>query len=906
MSSAVNSKTVQKIGIYQGGKVRGSINLYPKKNPTSWKVRFTDETGKNHCSSFLFTKYGGKDKAHKKAIKFLEEENDLYGLRENRYKFISQTEIEVEGSYVDIEKDGIKKSTLITFITDAKNIDKVEKYRIYIKQKKEKGVNIRYYVTCQNVKEQFPLTNLLVNYKIVQYIDGNTLNLRSSNIKEFGDVVAKSGSMNSSNFNINQLEYFNWPIIFLPQNKWILGKPAGTVFKKSDNSDIYYCRVGTKKNDEEKEDNNHGHYKTFNIHDFESDSAARDAAKNWQYNISYALDMTKNTMRLLDNEYVEVKLTDGYAMITDIVYIPLLQKIPLFLHKGSSDNAQYYCYTSINETLVAFHSLITCFEMTDHINNNPLDNRQINLRWTSYSENNRYKITRSENSGVRLLEREVANLNCYEAKSKYFGVQMSKTFYFKSNNEKEIAKNNAIIFRKNFFEIDPNSSKLEFTGKESEEDLMFLKKYLLRLIRDYTFNLCYDFDAYLKYVDTSIFDKQKMFNKYISINLWRIKNMELKNKIIDDKLDDLGYKCVVELDNKPFWNITQEIKTYDEMKILTEKTKYSNTKIVEPNKTTVTKSQIKDFQDMITIRNGIIESNINNIKELTSQVKVMCSNEHHFCLTFEELMKKYKWCSTCNLSQGELKLKEILINLFKEKFVKDRPEWLTNLKGIRLELDSYCEKLLLAFEYNGKQHYEFSPLHHSTKEDFEKRKEYDRIKLKKCSDNNVTLIVIPYTVKEKDMEKYILDQLKIHKIRPTNRDYEDDSDFDCKPKKVNKKVLKPIAPVFDSESDSDFDSDSKPEVNREEKISGTLKKFNQTEKGKELKKKSHEKRSETMRQQKEELRKVAITHKVCAHPDCQENKPISEFCKKSASKDGYQSWCKECTNKLKREKKAQK
>lgn len=83
-----------------------------------------------------------------------------------------------------------------------------------------------------------------------------------------------------------------------------------------------------------------------------------------------------------------------------------------------------------------------------------------------------------------------------------------------------------------------------------------------------------------------------------------------------------------------------------------------------------------------------------------------------------------------------------------------------------------------------------------------------------------------------------------------------------------------------------------------EKISKKMTDFFATEKGKKSKEQAHVKRSETMRARKEE--NIAnIVSKQCKG-DCCQIKSIDNFCKKTASADGYQSWCKLCTNNKKK------
>jgi hypothetical protein len=277
----------------------------------------------------------------------------------------------------------------------------------------------------------------------------------------------------------------------------------------------------------------------------------------------------------------------------------------------------------------------------------------------------------------------------------------------------------------------------------------------------------------------------------------------------------------------------------------------------------------------------------------------------------------------------EFCLGKILEYIFdKYIFVKVRPNWLENKTGHNLELDFFCEELKLAFEYNGQQHYEFMEFFHKTEENFEKQLEHDELKLKLCTKENVKLIIVPYTITLEKMYSYVLSELDDNDIKYT-----------YKSKRFNINEIKMTNPQQDkalniiSEKEGKLisgnyvtrDSDVTIECNKEHtwtttfgkilsgswchtcgmtisddrksKISDGMKKFCETEEGKLLKKKSFEKRSETMKLQREELQE-SITHKICSK--CKEDKDVSKFGKKSDAKDGYQSYCKDCVNKAKK------
>lgn len=97
-------------------------------------------------------------------------------------------------------------------------------------------------------------------------------------------------------------------------------------------------------------------------------------------------------------------------------------------------------------------------------------------------------------------------------------------------------------------------------------------------------------------------------------------------------------------------------------------------------------------------------------------------------------------------------------------FVSVRPDWLQNPMTKRnLELDCYNDELALALEYNGRQHYEYTPSMHSSVDAFESQVYRDEAKKALCRRNGVDLIIVPYTVCRYTLCSYIMD--KVYKVR---------------------------------------------------------------------------------------------------------------------------------------------
>jgi len=120
--------------------------------------------------------------------------------------------------------------------------------------------------------------------------------------------------------------------------------------------------------------------------------------------------------------------------------------------------------------------------------------------------------------------------------------------------------------------------------------------------------------------------------------------------------------------------------------------------------------------------------------------------------TINKSPKKWENQEKCRKSFEEV--------FYPKKFPSSRPDWLKNpLTGQNLELDGYNKELNIAFEYDGKQHHEYVKHFHKDKKDWKYQQEKDLWKDNKCRENCVNLIRIPYTIKKKDIDRFIFSEL---------------------------------------------------------------------------------------------------------------------------------------------------
>jgi hypothetical protein len=176
------------------------------------------------------------------------------------------------------------------------------------------------------------------------------------------------------------------------------------------------------------------------------------------------------------------------------------------------------------------------------------------------------------------------------------------------------------------------------------------------------------------------------------------------------------------------------------------------------------KKDITAAQELANARGGACLSRV--MKNTGSTLKWRCAEGHIWRAKYGNV-RSGRWCPECSSGLGERVCRAIFESVFKEKFPRLWPEWLVNGDGHRMQLDGFCEKLSLAFEHHGLQHYEFRGYFHS-KAGFRKRLRDDREKRRICRKQGVALVEIPQVGAKLQLEQvqaHILRQLRKHGVK---------------------------------------------------------------------------------------------------------------------------------------------
>jgi hypothetical protein len=132
-----------------------------------------------------------------------------------------------------------------------------------------------------------------------------------------------------------------------------------------------------------------------------------------------------------------------------------------------------------------------------------------------------------------------------------------------------------------------------------------------------------------------------------------------------------------------------------------------------------------------------------------------CKEGHTWEAVFD-WVNRGQWCKECSRGLSERLCRAYFEQLFFEKFPSQRPTWLRSLSNTQLELDGYCEKLNLAFEHQGLQHYK--ELAYFPSIGLEEIQQRDALKKQLCKDRGILLIAIPalfYKLQLAGLRKFI-------------------------------------------------------------------------------------------------------------------------------------------------------
>lgn len=184
------------------------------------------------------------------------------------------------------------------------------------------------------------------------------------------------------------------------------------------------------------------------------------------------------------------------------------------------------------------------------------------------------------------------------------------------------------------------------------------------------------------------------------------------------------------------------------------------------------KKSKEEIEEFIRNKKGRLNNNwYQNYKNNLSKIEIFCKKGHSWLAVWGNISQG-QWCPYCrnNYIQQE-KFRQIIEKTIGFPFPSKKPEFLKNiLSGRNLELDGYNEKLKIAFEYQGYQHYEidkavvFRRGLEAAQEKLEEIQQRDLFKITKCIEQDVLLIVVPYWIPERDWKSFIEDKIITRRI----------------------------------------------------------------------------------------------------------------------------------------------
>jgi hypothetical protein len=170
---------------------------------------------------------------------------------------------------------------------------------------------------------------------------------------------------------------------------------------------------------------------------------------------------------------------------------------------------------------------------------------------------------------------------------------------------------------------------------------------------------------------------------------------------------------------------------------------------------------IEDMKEIAEERGGRCLS----VKYVNDSAKLQwkCAREHKWEASANSI-RNGKWCPECSSSRSERIARAYFEQIFENKFPVTHPRWLRVNNARPMQLDGYNDDLKLAFEYQGKQHYDHSDFYHS-KVSLKAIQKRDRLKKQICKRHGILLIRIPWNMRWASLIPYLKKSFKENKRR---------------------------------------------------------------------------------------------------------------------------------------------
>ena len=168
------------------------------------------------------------------------------------------------------------------------------------------------------------------------------------------------------------------------------------------------------------------------------------------------------------------------------------------------------------------------------------------------------------------------------------------------------------------------------------------------------------------------------------------------------------------------------------------------------------KGTIEKMREIAAERGGKCISNI--YKNSKTNLIWECKEGDQWEASPNNVVIKKSWCPKCRVFLREALSRTTLEQIFGLEFKKYRPKWLLNSNGNIMELDGYCDKLKIGFEYQGEQHY-LKGFYAKNKRFLNTRIKDDQLKEKLCKEHKIHFVKINYWDDVNDYPNIIHKQL---------------------------------------------------------------------------------------------------------------------------------------------------